>query len=107
MQKIRVMTVGLLIVTFTLWDTAVAMRCQGRIVASGQTQAYVRQICGAPTQVKRPKIIFPYTEPDPTYAVWIYNRGTGYLVYQITFSYGRVESVQTVDPADVEPNADF
>ena len=102
MKKIWVITVVLVVVSLAMWDTAFALRCQGRIVSRGKTRAYVRKICGEPSWIQRPKRLLPYTVQDPTYDVWFYDLGTSYLVHKITFSYGKVNMIQTVDQSDIE-----
>ncbi len=104
MKKIRVITLVLVVVSLAMWDMAFALRCNGRIVSRRQTKAYVRKICGEPSWIQRPSVLLPYTVQDPTYDVWFYDLGTGYLVHKITFSYGRVERIQTVDESDIEPD---
>lgn len=104
MKKIWVITIVLMAFSLAMWDTAFALRCRNRIVSRGQTKARVRKICGEPTWIQQPSIILPYTVQDPTYDVWFYDLGTGRLVHKITFSYGRVYTIQTVDRADFEPD---
>lgn len=102
MKKIRVITVALVVFALAMWETAFALRCQGRIVSRRQTKAQVRKICGEPSWIQGPQVLLPYTVQDPTYAVWYYDFGTGYLVHKITFSFGRVDMIQTVDQSEVE-----
>lgn len=104
MKKIWLRTITLIVVSLAMSGMAFALRCQGRIVSRGQTKAYVRRICGQPSWIQEPKVLLPYTVQDPSYDVWYYDLGTGYLIHKITFSYGKVVTIQTVDESEIEPD---
>jgi hypothetical protein len=67
-------------------DDISTMRCDGGIVAAGDSEDSVRQKCGEPRQVLR---------PDPQEPVkWVYDLGDTYYVSIVN---GKVERIQVGD----------
>lgn len=73
--------------------------CQGRWVSKGMSKDEVRELCGEPACVRRPKdvlvekwgIYFPLAMDEE----WIYNPGTGRFVEYIRFYQGEVVDVRS------------
>lgn len=111
MQKALSVLVCVLMLLATL-NTANALRCSGHLIKRDDTKADVRQWCGDPTEVRIsgqeiPDSLYdPYLQEQFQYdvrtalEVWVYDFGTGYLIYEVTFSYDKVEYIRTVENTD-------
>jgi hypothetical protein len=71
-------------------------RCKSQIVEPGQSEDYVREICGEPTEIRTEKDgTYPTRPEDGTVVgdlgvpremhIWKYNMGPGDYVYILTF----------------------
>jgi hypothetical protein len=91
------------------WQSALALRCHGKIVSVGDRKFYVRDVCGEPTYVEEhtyalPSIVFhPHNHTfseRTTYVVdevWTYDFGSGRLIYLLTFRHGKVARIDTAE----------
>jgi len=68
--------------------------CNGGLVSKGSTREEVREACGEPACIRRPKEIFVYKAgryvPLAMDQEWIYNPGPGRFVRFIRFYQGKV-----------------
>lgn len=75
------------------------LSCQGRIVGKGDTESEVREACGEPACVRRPKDVFVdkggVFVPLAMDEEWIYNPGPGRFVNYIRFYQGKVVDVRS------------
>jgi hypothetical protein len=81
--------------------TAGADFCDGGLVSKGSTKDEVREACGEPACIRRPKEIFVYKAgryvPLAMDKEWIYNPGSGRFVRFIRFYQGKVVDQRTGD----------
>lgn len=101
------MCLGLLVATLALSAHAESLKCNGSIVAEGDSRLSVQFKCGAPVLVDSycaPVYYLGAMEPLPApYAglvlpcqsveEWLYDRGTGNLMAMVRFHSGVVQSI--------------
>ena len=109
MQKARLVSALIVLVILGSLNNAAALRCENRIVSSGDTSSEVLSKCGAPTvqQTRQEEIeIFEpvFVGPEKvlvarripiTVEEWTYNFGPHNLLYVLTFQNGRVVDIRT------------
>lgn len=79
-------------------------RCGGRIIEAGQTQDYVRQECGEPSNIEtRTERLerdfnrkgYRYVLDENKIEIWTYNPGATEFVRYLTFKNGKLIDVRT------------
>jgi hypothetical protein len=102
---------GVLVATLALPSSASALSCNQRIVGTGDTEAYVKSLCGEPAQVST------RTETRTVYGghrvvdgvvvgssrsvtvqitVWVYDFGPRRLMQELIFEEGVLRNVRTL-----------
>jgi hypothetical protein len=107
-QYVVLMTV-LLTCMLSLSTVAVAeLRCGGSWIRTGDSREKILALCGEPTDVAASeyevleRMYDPYAQQQITYPIrrteetWIYDFGPGRLQYVLTFVYGQVFAIKTV-----------
>jgi hypothetical protein len=97
----------LLMLLWGLFDTALALQCDGKVVSMGYHTWKVREICGEPSNIRDIQQIIPRRYYDPyrhiyvdTFIqvnknVWTYNFGSSRLVYILTFEDDKLTNIET------------
>jgi hypothetical protein len=99
----------ILLLVLTSWQSAEALRCQQRLVSSGDTPTEVLEKCGPPTEQRQRDEEIEVIEPHVIHGkkvllsrritipveVWTYNFGPHALIYVVTFRDDRVVRIQT------------
>ena len=107
-QHVVLMTV---LLTWMLSLSTVAfaqLSCGGNWIRPGDSREKVRALCGEPTSVASSehqaieRMYDPYAQQQFTYSIpraeetWVYDFGTGRLSYVLTFVYGQLDNIKTV-----------
>ena len=91
------------------WQSAEALRCQNRLVSSGDSPVEVYEKCGPPTVQQQRDEEIEIVEPifidgkkvlvarriTIPVEVWTYNFGPHELIYELTFRNDRVVDIRT------------
>jgi len=109
MRQPAVLMTVLLICMLSLSAVAVAqLSCRGGWIRTGDSREKVRALCGEPTEVGASehealeRMYDPYAQQQFAYPVrrmeetWVYDFGPGHLQYVLTFVYGQVFAIKTV-----------
>jgi hypothetical protein len=84
------------------------LSCRGGWIRTGDSREKVRALCGEPTSVATSehqaleRMYDPYAQQQFTYSIpreeetWVYDFGAGRLQYVLTFVYGQVFAIKTV-----------
>jgi hypothetical protein len=84
------------------------LSCRGSWIRPGDSREKVYSLCGEPTEVSASepealeRIYDPYTQRHVTYFIrrmeetWVYDFGPGRLQYVLTFVYGQLDTMRTV-----------
>lgn len=107
MKPFAVSLIVLLLLVGGLFDTVMALQCDGKVVSMGYHTWRVREICGEPSNIQDIQQIIPRRYYDPhrhvyvdtfiqiNKSVWTYNFGSTRLVYILTFQDHRLTNIET------------
>jgi hypothetical protein len=101
----KILLIGAILTCLPALAAAQSIRCDGKIINQGITQAEVSARCGPPVQVdRRPAYTGPLgyangrviTGADDDSEVWTYNFGPSKLMQRISFQGGIVVNVESL-----------
>ena len=90
-----------------LFDTALALQCDGKVVSMGYHTWKVREVCGEPADIQDVQQLIPHRYYNPhqriyvdtfiyiNKSVWTYNFGSSRLIYILTFENNKLVNITT------------
>jgi|SRR5688572_15239440 hypothetical protein len=106
-RVVRAAMVILAMLWWGLFDPALALQCDGKVVSMGYHRWRVREICGEPANIQDIQQLTPRRYYDPyqriyvdtfvhvNKSIWTYNFGPSRLIYILTFENDKLVNIET------------